>query len=154
MHDPEVVWSIGRDGVVTFTIGDERVVFAEPDGLTAFAASVEQALVCRSTFETSGYEAAQRFADAFFGTAPVPDGDLASVLDHTGEGIQIVRLTDLEDEPSPERRYQAIVDRLYDTRLQNHLEVLHQLLESRGSEEAWLRVYEAAERERVVIERD
>jgi len=154
MDDPVVVWSIGTDGVVTFTIGDERVVFAEPDGLTAFATSVEQARLCRSTFEASGYEAAQRFADDFFGTAELPDGDLASVLDHTGDGIQVVSLADLEHEPSQEQKYRAIVDRLYETRLKNHLEVLHQLLATLGSEEAWLRVYEAAEQERVVIERD
>jgi len=154
MADPVVVWSIGTDGVVTFTIGDDKVVFTEPDGLAAFAASVEQARVCRSTFEASGYEAAQRFADGIFGTPEVPDGDLASVLDHTGEGIQVVNVADLEREPSSAETYQAIVNRLYETRLQNHLEVLHQLQESLGSEAAWLRVYEAAERERVVIERD
>ena len=100
MADPVVVWSIGSDGVVTFTIGDDKVVFTEPDGLAAFAASVEQARVCRSTFEASGYEAAQRFADGIFGTPEVPDGDFASVLDHTGEGIQVVNVADLEREPS------------------------------------------------------
>jgi hypothetical protein len=154
VDDPVVVWSIGTDGVVTFTIGDERVVFTHADGLAAFASSVELARRCRETFETSGYEAAQRFADEVFGGAEVPEGDLASVLDHTGEGIQVVNVADLEHEHSPEQKYRAIVDRLYDTRLRNHVEVLHQLLESRGSEEAWLRVYEAAEQERVVIERD
>ena len=154
MGDPVAVWSIGPDGVVTFTIGDGRVVFAEPDGLAAFATSVEQARQCRTTFETSGYDAAQRFADDFFGTAGRPDGDLASVLDHAGDGIQVVSLADLEQESRREQRYQAIVDRLYETRMQNHIEVLHQLRESLGSEEAWLRVYEAAEREQVVIERE
>ena len=154
MDDPVVVWSIGTDGVVTFTIGDEKAVFAEAGGLAAFATSVEHARLCHSTFEASGYEAAQRFADEFFGTAKLPDGDLASVLDHTGDGIQVVSLADLEHETSQERKYRAIVDRLYETRLMNHLEVLHALLESCGSEEAWLRVYEAAERERVLIERD
>jgi hypothetical protein len=76
------------------------------------------------------------------------------VLDHTGEGIQVVRLADLEHETPQQQKYRAIVDRLYETRLMNHLEVLQQLLESCGSEEAWLRVYEAAEREGVLIERD
>jgi hypothetical protein len=153
VRDPEAVWSIGTDGVITFTIGDDTVVFAGLDGLAAFATSVEQARVCRETFEASGYDAARRFADEVFAVGDVPDGDLASVLDHTGEGIQVVSLADLEHDTSLEARYQAIVDRLYETRLQNHLEVLHALRDSRGSDEAWLRVYEAAERERVVIER-
>jgi hypothetical protein len=154
VDDPVVVWSIGTDGVVTFTIGDQVVAFAEAAGLEAFATSVEHARLCHSTFEVSGYEAAQRFADEYFGNAQLPDGDLASVLDHTGEGIQVVRLADLEHETPQQQKYRAIVDRLYETRLMNHLEVLQQLLESCGSEEAWLRVYEAAEREGVLIERD
>lgn len=153
MDDPVVVWSIGTDGVITFTIGDHVAVFTEAEGLAAFAASVDEAQRCRSTFDVAGYEAAQRFADELTATDPVPDGDLASVLDHTGDGIQVVSVADLEREAPPAQRYQAIVDRLYETRLQHHVEVLHELLGSQGSEEAWLRVYAAAERERVVIER-
>jgi len=153
VDDPVAVWSIGTDGAVTFTVGDQTFVITRAEGLAAFTRSAEQAVLCRSTFDSSGYDAARHFADGVFGRAGVPDGDLASVLDHTGDGIQVVNIADLEHQPLA-TRYQQIVDRLYDTRLQNHLEALHELRDPQGSEAAWLRVYAAAERERVVIERD